>query len=411
MPAHTRHRSRGLLLAVALGAWSATAWAASGADATARKEELRALRGRIQTLEKDLTRSEHSRGAVRESLRETEAAVVAANARLRGLAAERTAAEAALRRSEDGAARLAARIGDQERRLERLLRHQFMGGESEALRLLLAGRDPNEAARDAWFLRQLSRARAEMIGELRAARQEQAALAAEAGERREALVRIEAGEAAARSQLLESQRLRQQALAELSGRIQAQKRAIETLRQDEQRLGALIRRLAAASVRAPAVRPDRAPARREAPASRRPAAPEPPAAGRFAALKGRLVPPARGEVAGRYGTPRPEGGTTWKGLFIRAPEGGEVKAVAEGRVVFADWMRGFGHLIVVDHDDGFLSVYGNNRNLVRSNGDAVRAGEVLAAVGNSGGGPETGLYFELRYQGQPIDPARWVGFR
>ncbi|HNH36005.1 MAG TPA: peptidoglycan DD-metalloendopeptidase family protein, partial [Rhodocyclaceae bacterium] len=74
-------------------------------------------------------------------------------------------------------------------------------------------------------------------------------------------------------------------------------------------------------------------------------------------------------------------------------------------------MRGFGHLIVVDHDDGFLSVYGNNRNLARSNGDAVRAGEVLAAVGNSGGGPETGLYFELRYQGQPIDPARWVGFR
>ncbi|MBL8489537.1 MAG: peptidoglycan DD-metalloendopeptidase family protein, partial [Rhodocyclaceae bacterium] len=294
-------------------------------------------------------------------------------------------------------------------RLERLLRRQFMGGETEALRLLFAGRDPNQAARDGYFLRQLSRARAELIGALRAARAEQAELAERARGRREALAGIESRQEAARAELLDSQRQRQALLAEISGRIRDQKQQIETLRQDEQRLGALIRRLSAAAKPA---RP--APSRREA-AVPRGATPEPPqpAAGGagLAALKGRLRPPARGELVGRFGTPRPEGGTAWKGVFIRAPEGAEVQAVAAGRVVFADWMRGFGNLLVVDHDEGFLSVYGNNRALLRKAGEMVRAGEVLAAVGSSGGNLETGLYFELRYQGQPIDPSRWVGFR
>jgi septal ring factor EnvC (AmiA/AmiB activator) len=95
-------------------------------------------------------------------------------------------------------------------------------------------------------------------------------------------------------------------------------------------------------------------------------------------------------------------------VFIRAAGGSEVKAVAAGRVVFADWLRGFGNLAIVDHDDGFLSVYGNNESLFRTVGDAVKTGEVIAAVGNSGGNPETGLYFELRHLGQPLDPMKWV---
>ena len=97
--------------------------------------------------------------------------------------------------------------------------------------------------------------------------------------------------------------------------------------------------------------------------------------------------------------------------MILAPEGTEVKSVAAGQVVYADWLRGFGNLLVVDHGDGFLSVYGNNQSLLRETGDTVRPGEAVATVGSSGGNPESGLYFELRYQGQAFDPLRWVGLR
>jgi septal ring factor EnvC (AmiA/AmiB activator) len=131
------------------------------------------------------------------------------------------------------------------------------------------------------------------------------------------------------------------------------------------------------------------------------------ASGAFARLRGKLHLPVKGTLAGRFGTPRPEGGS-WKGLFIRAGEGAEVRAVAAGRVVFADWLRGFGNLLIIDHDDGFLSVYGNNQSLLRQPGEEARSGEVVATVGNSGGNPESGLYFELRHRGQVFDPMKWV---
>ena len=117
--------------------------------------------------------------------------------------------------------------------------------------------------------------------------------------------------------------------------------------------------------------------------------------------------PARGAVSNRFGAARQEG-STWKGLFIRAGAGSEVKAIAGGRVVFADWMRGFGNLLIVDHGDSYLSIYGNNDSLLKQVGEAVRGGDTVAAVGNSGGNPESGLYFELRHQGQPLDPLKWV---
>ncbi len=138
--------------------------------------------------------------------------------------------------------------------------------------------------------------------------------------------------------------------------------------------------------------------------------PEAVRAGSFSRLKGELRLPTRGVVSNRFGAARQEG-SSWKGLFIRAPAGSDVKAIAGGQVVFAEWMRGFGNLLIVDHGGGYLSVYGNNDALVKQSGDAVRGGDVIAAVGNSGGNPESGLYFELRYQGQAMDPLKWVSLK
>ena len=130
----------------------------------------------------------------------------------------------------------------------------------------------------------------------------------------------------------------------------------------------------------------------------------------FSSLKGKLRLPLRGEIVGRFGTARVEG-STWKGVFIRAAAGQPVKAVASGRVVFADWMRGFGNLLIVDHGDAYLSIYGNNDSLLKQVGQSVKGGETVATVGNSGGNPESGLYFELRHQGQPIDPMKWASLK
>ncbi|KQW90363.1 protease [Massilia sp. Root418] len=131
--------------------------------------------------------------------------------------------------------------------------------------------------------------------------------------------------------------------------------------------------------------------------------------GAFAALKGQLRPPVAGKVAARFGSKRGDG-PSWKGMFIRAAEGAEVHTVASGRVVHAAWLRGFGNLIIVDHGGQYWSLYANNQSLLRRVGDVVKAGEVIAAAGNTGGNEESGLYFELRHKGKEFDPAGWVKF-
>ncbi|WP_176646092.1 murein hydrolase activator EnvC [Duganella sp. SG902] len=136
-----------------------------------------------------------------------------------------------------------------------------------------------------------------------------------------------------------------------------------------------------------------------------PAAP----AGAFASLRGQLRPPVAGKLAAKFGAKRGDG-PSWKGVFIRTAEGADVHAVAAGRVVFADWLRGFGNLIIVDHGGQYMSIYGNNQSLLKRAGDIVKAGDPIASAGNSGGNEESGLYFELRHQGAAFDPAGWVKF-
>jgi len=131
--------------------------------------------------------------------------------------------------------------------------------------------------------------------------------------------------------------------------------------------------------------------------------------GAFASLRGRMAAPITGRVAARFGAKRGDG-PTWKGMFIRAAEGADVRAVAGGRVVFANWMRGFGNLIIVDHGNEYLSIYGNNQTLLKHAGDTVKAGDQIASAGNTGGNEESGLYFELRHLGKAFDPAGWIKF-
>ena len=127
-------------------------------------------------------------------------------------------------------------------------------------------------------------------------------------------------------------------------------------------------------------------------------------------MRGQLHLPLRGDILTRFGANRADGPSA-KGVFIRAAEGSEIRAVAAGRVVFADWLRGFGNLIIVDHGDQYLTIYGNNQAVLKHPGDTVKAGDVIASAGNSGGNEQSGLYFEMRHQGRAFDPLSWVTTR
>ena len=129
----------------------------------------------------------------------------------------------------------------------------------------------------------------------------------------------------------------------------------------------------------------------------------------FASQRGLMRAPVAGKLGARFGSKRGDG-PSWKGVFIHAAQGSDVKAVAAGRVVFAEWLRGFGNLIIVDHGGQYMSIYGNNFALLKRAGDAVKGDETIASAGNSGGNEESGLYFELRHQGRAFDPAGWIKF-
>ena len=391
---------------------------AFAAPADTKKGELQDLKSRIETLRRDMAKAEESKTYATDQLREAESAISDVNRRLHELGAERGELKAQLSDLDAQGQRLDRQTGAQQYHLARLLNRQFVGGDSDALKLLLSGQDPNQSARDKYFLTQLSRAKADLIQQLRAVAAEKKQLADAVRERQAQLAEIERRQQESRAQLLARKKQRLTTLAAIANRLKAQRREIDTLKRDEQRLAKLIEGLAriAATKKAAPKLPQgthgagaggTASARTPKVKSHDPGN----VGGAFAALRGQLRLPVKGTISGRYGQARPEGGATWKGIFIRAAEGVAVRAVAGGAVVFSDWLRGFGNLLIIDHGDDFLSVYGNNESLLAAVGASVKEGESVATVGNSGGNPDSGLYFELRHRGQPFDPLKWASNR
>jgi septal ring factor EnvC (AmiA/AmiB activator) len=375
--------------------------AALAAEAGTKEKELRELRGRIEALQKSLAGAEESKSEAADALRESERAISETNRALRELGEQSREINQRLAEIGADAKRGEEALRSQQALLARLLYQQYLGGQAEPLKLLLNREDPHDIARRLHYFGYVSRARAQLIETTRRSVARLQALAEEARAQAQELAVVTAESKALRARLEREKRARGQVLTRISRDIQRQRREIGTLKRDETRLAQLVERLAklvARSKPAPRVRNERVP---------QPGALE----GVFAELKGRLNLPVRGELASRFGSPRADGGVTWKGVFIAARPGEEVRAVAAGRVVFADWLRGFGNLLIVDHGDAYMSLYGNNEALFKRVGDEIRAGDAVAAVGASGGNTESGLYFELRYQGRPLDPLEWVVIR
>ncbi len=375
---------------------------AAGGPASKKEKELDELRGRIESLHKELAASEESKGEAEDALRESERAISDASRRISELAERHREADARLAALEAEAGRLRSEVERQQALLAELLRQHYIQGEQDYLRLLLQGEDPNQAARDLRYYGHISRERAAWLAALRQNLQRLDATSREAEAETMELARIREEQAAQRERLVQEQQVRKKVLAKVSRDVARQRKEIGKLQRDERRLTRLVERLA----RLVAPKPQPAPGEKNV------LVPEyMPNAKPFPELKGDLRLPVKGELTNRFGSPRIDGGTTWKGLFIRSPEGQPVRAIAPGRVVYADWLRGFGNLLILDHGEGYMSLYGNNETLLKRIGDAVTGGDVVASVGNSGGNPDSGVYFEIRHKGSPLDPLNWVSFK
>ncbi len=128
----------------------------------------------------------------------------------------------------------------------------------------------------------------------------------------------------------------------------------------------------------------------------------------FLAQKGKLPWPTKGKLLSKFGQPKGQGDLKWKGILIKADFGAPIQVISHGRVAFSDWLQGFGFITVIDHGNGFMSLYGNSESLFKQIGDWVAAGDIIATAGDSGGQPQSGVYFEIRSRGKPVNPAKWV---
>ncbi|HSQ09205.1 MAG TPA: peptidoglycan DD-metalloendopeptidase family protein [Burkholderiaceae bacterium] len=399
------------------------------------QREQRELQSELAKLKRQLAASEASRSEASDALASSDIAISRANRRLRELSTARNRVEqqiAALAQREQD---VAVRQGERQSQLDQLLRRQQRLSLRDPLHLLLEGESPGDLGREQVYLDYLTRTTDASVSQLQSRRAELAVLQERSQEKKEELAKIAEEEDKNRLTLEQEQARRKRTLEQLSKQIIGQRQSIARLERDEQRLGTLIDRISkvlAEQSRREAER-TRHLAEREAKAkvaARGATAPKdpkperaaartpsdlPPSSSNFGQQKGKLRLPVDGAVSARFGAPRRgDGGSTgpsWKGVFLQAPAGVDVKAVGDGQVVFADWLRGFGNLLVIDHGEGYLSIYGNNEALLRNVGDRVAVGEVVASVGNTGGNEAPGLYFELRFQGRPFDPLTWVAAR
>ena len=387
--------SRVLLVSLALCCLGAKSPAPS-------EQDLKDLRARIEKLQADLAAQEESRGEAADQLKASGKAVSEAHRALFDLAQRRRAIEAELEAiaGKDRAAR--ASVAQQEALAAKLLRLQYQQGAPDRLRLMLEGRDAATVARQLAYYGYIQRARAALIVELRHQEDSLATLAQDAQERRDELKQNEREQADEARKLEKEKAARAAVVTRLAGDIAKSRREIGRLKKDEARLTRLVEEIARALAAKPSAKEqpkgrkvERLP---DASISSRP----------FDSLKGLLGFPVKGELTNRYGAAREETGATWKGLFIRTVSGETVHAVADGRVVYADWLRGFGNLLILDHGRGYMSLYANNEALLRQVGETVHGGDAIANTGASDFAPESGLYFELRRDGKPFDPMAWV---
>lgn len=361
---------------------------AAQADRRERTEaDLRRLNSQIERIRRQVQQDSVERSRLNRELRAAEQSVSGARNELTRLRAARAERVEELRKL---AAERKSREEERERTRRNLadqLRAAYFMGRDEPLKLLLNQRSPAQFGRNLAYYGYFGRLRASQIDEINqnitSINELSAKIEAEEAQLRE----LEAASEAQVAELESARKQRGQVLANLDRESRNRAASLKRMQDQQAQLERLLRDLDRALKSSP-VDPNDA----------------------FAKLRGKLSWPVAGKLSATFGQVR-AGAVRWNGLLIAAERGAPVKAVHDGRVVYSDWLPGMGLLIIVDHGNGYLSLYGHNETLYRQSGVTVRAGETLAAAGDSGGRSESGLYFEIRRSGKPVDPRPWFSTR
>jgi murein hydrolase activator len=370
----------GLLLALAPGAP-----AQDDGLARVKERELEQVRERISELKERMDARAAERDRLAVDLQEMEVRIAEKRLQIAELERQGRYSEKRIEELDGDIAQRESQLEAESRQLAAQVRAAYMNGRQERLKLLLNQHDPASLGRLMVYYRYLSDYRGENIRAVNAHIEELADLRAEARAERDRLAALAKARYDELSALNNAQEERQALLATLKQKMLEDGSEIERLAAEERDLSRLIAELTSILSDYPITS--------DAP---------------FTTLKGTLTWPVAGALLHDFGQPRVGGGVKWNGVVLAAPRGREVRAVYHGRVVFADWLAGLGLLVIVDHGEGYMTLYGYNETILKSTGDWVAPGDVIATVGVSGGRQRPGLYFEIRERGQPVNPAAWV---
>ncbi|KAB7765759.1 peptidase M23 [Xanthomonas sp. LMG 12462] len=397
--------------------WLLTAGVAAAQNPREAEKRLEKVRSELKSVAEERRQLEGKRGDAARQLREADEKVAVTG---RSLAQTQQALQrhqqtlAELERKRDG---LRSGLTRQRAELAQLLRAAYAIGGNAPLKLLLAQDRVADANRLLAYHRYLQRERAQRIATLTHELQALEQVQREVVEQKQQLSEAQRRQQEQAQALQRDRKQRASVVSELDQRYQDRSEREKALGQDAKALETLLANLRAAAARAEAER--RAAARREAAEQ----AAQAKAAAKAGRGGGKIPPkvvasapplkvgglgwPLSGDLIARYGGRLPDGRTS-SGVLIAAPAGSTVTAVADGTVVFSDWMTGYGMILIVDHGNGYMSLYAHNDTLLRDAGAKVKRGDAVAKVGNSGGQGRPALYFELRRNGQPVDPASWL---
>jgi septal ring factor EnvC (AmiA/AmiB activator) len=350
-----------------------------------KEQELEEVRDKISDLKQSMDKSARDRDRLTEDLQNAEVAIAEKRLRLQDLERERAWSAKRLAELDAAIAEREAELARESDHLAAQVRAAYMSGKQEKIKLLLNQRDPAMLGRMMAYYRYFNDYRADNIGAVSGKIRELAAMHSEVAAEEARLADLARTRSAELEKLAAAQAERQTLLAALKERMAAEGREIERLAAQEKDLARLIAELTSIL-------------------SDYPITSEEP----FSDFRGRLTWPVAGTLLRDFGQPRVGGALKWNGVVLAAPRGREVRSVYHGRVAFADWLAGMGLLVIVDHGEGYMTLYGYNETILKNAGDWVAPGDVIATVGDSGGQADSGLYFEIRRGTQPLNPRRWV---
>jgi len=369
----------GALLVVSL-AWSQNKPGSEAALRTVRKE--------IKALETQLARETARRDDGAKALRAAELDIAAASRKLASLRADLATQRTSRRGLKEQTERTNGRLAAEQAALGRQVRSSYITGREELFKLLLSQESPANLGRMLVYYDYYNRARSVRIDAVAAQLQKLDELGAETSRVERELAALESAQANEVAALSKARDERQTLVARLDASIKDDGAAVAKLKAEERRLAELVVQLGELMAGLPAD------------------GDQP-----FARLKGKLAWPVQGRLTGDFGQLRDGGPTKWNGVRLEVAAGTAVRAVYRGRVAFADWLAGLGLLLIIDHGGGYMSLYGYNEALLKESGDWVEPGETVAQVGDTGGQARPGLYFEIRYKGEPVNPHQWIASR